>query len=487
MAVEYDLVVIGGTQAGRYAAIAAAHLQARVALIENTPPGLSLHSGIYNQSLTQVGRVLQQTSNADQFGVYWDQADATSPQQIPEIRFSEAISWASGVVSTLEEQNSPAVLASLGVDVIIGEGEFCRKPYLGFVVNGRRLRSRAYLIATGSNKATTEIDGLQSTGYLTPADWQQKFPEKLPKEWVVIGGGATGTEMAQILARLGADVTLVARSSHILAKEDPEAARLIQAQLEAEGVRILTQTDVTQVKQIDGKKWVLAGNKAIETDEILLCTPSSQPIKSLNLEGVGVKMNRHGIQVNEKLQTRNPRIYACGDVAGGHQLPHIAQYEASIALKNALFLPIFKANYRGIPTAVFSDPMLARVGLTEEQARRIYVKDVVVLRQYFKSASKAQILGETTGFCKLILRRNGQILGSCIVGTQADELIHIIALAIQQKIKVNALLQLPPISSTLSEIIYQTAQEWHQQRLSKNTGLQDFLEGFFNFRRSRSS
>jgi pyruvate/2-oxoglutarate dehydrogenase complex dihydrolipoamide dehydrogenase (E3) component len=407
---------------------------------------------------------------------------------------TEAIQWADGVVSTLEEQHSPAILASLGVDVIVGEGEFCRKPYLAFVVNGRRLRSRAYLIATGSRPGIAAIDGLQATGYRTPTDiWQQISPGQLPVDasprpcWVVIGGGASGTELAQTLSRLGADVTLVVRSSHILPKEDPEAARVVQAQLEIEGVRVLTQTEVTQVKQIDGKKWVLAGNKAIEADEIVLCTRPQPNVTSLNLEGVGVKMNRRGMELNEKLQTTNPRIYACGDVAGGYQTAHIARYEASIALKNALFAPIFKVDYRAIPTGVFSEPMLARVGLTEAQARRQYGKDVLVLRQYFKAVAAAQILGEITGFCKILVRRNGEILGATLVGMEAAELMGAIALAMQQKIKVDALSQLPAISPTLSEIIQQTANEWHRQRLRKNTRLEDFLEGFFNFRRSWSS
>ncbi len=500
MAVEYDLVVIGGTEAGRHAAVAAANLQARVALVEPQPPSegrwqSSLQLGsLYTKALTQARRVIHPQSDFNRFGVPWNLADSPEQRPVPGVRLTEAIQWADSVVSTLEEQHSPAILASLGVDVIVGEGEFCRKPYLAFVVNGRRLRSRAYLIATGSRPGIAAIDGLQATGYRTPTDiWQQISPGQLPVDtsprpcWVVIGGGASGTELAQTLSRLGADVTLVIRSSHILPKEDPEAARVVQAQLEIEGVRVLTQTEVTQVKQIDGKKWVLAGNKAIEADEIVLCTRPQPNVTSLNLEGVGVKMNRRGMELNEKLQTTNPRIYACGDVAGGYQTAHIARYEASIALKNALFAPIFKVDYRAIPTGVFSEPMLARVGLTEAQARRQYGKDVLVLRQYFKAVAAAQILGEITGFCKILVRHNGEILGATLVGMEAAELMGAIALAMQQKIKVDALSQLPAISPTLSEIIQQTANEWHQQRLQKNTRLQDFLEGWFNLRRSWSS
>ena len=482
MTVDYDLVIIGGTQAGRRAAVAAAQLQARVALVEPHPPVKNwLGAGfIHSKALTQVGRVARNVRDASQFGIYLE-----NDLRHASIRCGEAWEWASGVVSTLEEQQSPAVLASLGVEVIAGAGEFCRKPHLAFVVNHRHLRARAYLIATGSTLSLPEIEGFYATGAITPADmWQQPTSQQLSGSWVVIGGNAVGTEVTQTLARLGVDVTLVVKSEHILAKEDPEAARLIQAQLEAEGVRVLVQTQVRQVKRIDDKKWVLAGNKAIEADEILLATRQQPNVETLNLEGVGVKWNRRGIHLNDKLQTTNPRIYACGDAIGGYQFAHIADYEARIALKNALFLPVFKVDYRGIPRAIFSDPMLARVGLTEAQSRRRYGKDVFVLREYCKTASRAVLLGETTGLCKIIVRGNGEILGASIVGAEAGELIHVLALAVRQKLNVGAIASLPHISPTLSEVIEKTASGWHQQRLGSNPKLQNFLEALFNWRRS---
>jgi pyruvate/2-oxoglutarate dehydrogenase complex dihydrolipoamide dehydrogenase (E3) component len=476
MAVDYDVVIIGGSAAGVYAAVTAAHLQARVALVEPLPfekgrsqPSSLLPTTIYTQAFAQIA-----SSQPEIF---------CQPSESPNLssrRFAEAGKWAERVISTLAEQHSPAILATLGVDVIVGTGEFCRLPHLAFVVNNRRLRSRSYLIATGSRPSIPAIDGLSTTGYITPADWSRISKQTLPNRWVVIGGSATGVELAQILIRLGAQVTLVARNPQILSQEEPEAAGLIQAQLEAEGVQILTQAEVTQVKQIDGTKWVLAGNKALETDEILIATGEQPNVESLNLEGVGVKWNQQGIWLNEKLQTTNPRIYACGSDA----FSHIAAYEARVALKNALFFPIFKVNYHGIPRAVFSDPPLARVGLTEIQARRRYGKEVLVLQHYFKTASKALLLGQTTGFCKLIVRPNGEILGAAIAGTEAGELIHLIALAIRQRLKVDAIADLPHISPTLSEITSLTAAEWHRQRLHRNPWLQDVLEGFFNFRRS---
>ena len=211
-------------------------------------------------------------------------------------------------------------------------------------------------------------------------------------------------------------------------------------------------------------------------------------IEFLNLERVGVEYAElselraigHHLQVNRKMQTTNPRIYACGEVAGGYPFPHLAECEAKIALKNALFLPIFEVDYSTIPWALFSKPQLARVGLTEPQARRRYGEDIVVLRKYFKSVAAAALRGETTGFCKIIARSNGKMVGVHIVGPEATELIYSFALSIKNEIKVGAIASVPHIWPTLSEINRQTAELWQRDRLRP---WQNFLEAFFNWRR----
>jgi pyruvate/2-oxoglutarate dehydrogenase complex dihydrolipoamide dehydrogenase (E3) component len=480
---------------------------------------------MYTQALAQVGRVIQQVRDSPLMGVHVSTVDAPAQQPVLSVQIAEAMQWAKEVIDTCSEQISPVILGSLGVDVIRGAGEFCRLPHLGFIVNNRRLRARAYLIATGSRPEVPDIDGVKAINYRTPADIFQKGlqvgrlqvesspelevghstledanqPSNLPPfnsqpsthqlqgSWVIIGGSPISIELAQTLVRLNCEVTLVVDTSQILPKEDLEASLLVQAQLEAEGIRVFTESPVTQVRRIDGKIWVQAGDQAIEADEIVLATGYQPNVEGLNLEGVGVNYNRQGLVLNEKLQTTNPRIYACGDVAGGYQLAHIAQYEASVALKNALFFPVHKVDYRGIPWAIFCEPQVARVGLTEAQARRRYGKDVFVVRQSFKTLDKAQWLGETTGFCKMIGRQNGEILGALIVGSEATELIGAIALAIRQKMKMKALADLPLVSPTLSEIIHKTALEWQQQRHSRHKMLQNFWEGFFNLRRNWSS
>ncbi|NEQ14783.1 MAG: FAD-dependent oxidoreductase, partial [Moorea sp. SIO3E2] len=505
--------------------VAAAGLKARVALVDPQPGQTSWlgQGAIYTRVLSEIGRKLEQMRDAAQWRIYPQIADLTEPDisqtGFPSLPLTEVMEWANLVVANCSEQNSPAILAALGIDLITGKGEFCRLPHLGFVVNNRRLRSRAYLIATGSRPVIPDIEGLQTIDYFTPNDiWQKvlkvgrlkvegelkvgrlkvegelkvgrlkvvREQASLPKSWVVIGDEPIAPELAQTLARLGCKVTLVVSTTRILFQEDLEASRLIQAQLEAEGIRVLTDSPVDQVREIEGKTWVQAGNKAIEADAILLATGEQPNVESLNLEGVGISYTQQGIQINKKLQTTNPHIYSCGKMAGGYPCAHIAQYQASIALKNALFFPCFKVDYHRIPWTILTEPQLARVGLTEVEARKRYGKNVWVIREYFKGLDQAQLLGQTTGYMKLVVQRNGTILGATIVGSHATELIGEITLAIQQKIKLGVLANVYYPYPTLSEIFNKTAIQWQHQRMSRNQTLKNFLEGFFNLRRSWS-
>jgi pyruvate/2-oxoglutarate dehydrogenase complex dihydrolipoamide dehydrogenase (E3) component len=486
--VEYDLVIIGGGAAGRYAAAAAARPKARVALVEPPQPGGSWI--LANQALVEVGRVAHKIPSNRQFGVYPTTAEAST--QGVSTRINQVMQWAEAVVSTLGEPYSPTILASLGVELIFGLGQFHNQPCLAFSVNGRQLQARAYLIATGVLYSPPDITGLPATEYITPDNILKKQWSQWPEDLVVIGGGPVGTELSQTFARLGSRVTLITSSSHILAQEDPEAAFLVQAQLEAEGIRVLTHSRVTQVRQVNGKKLVLiepaiakGRSETIEASEVLVTVGQQPNVEFLNLEAVGVKLNQQGVQVNDKLQTSNPRIYACGEVIGGYPLAHVANYEAQIALKNALFWPMSKVDYRVIPWAIFSDPELARVGLTEAQARRRYGQEIQVLQQFYKTVERAQLRGETTGFCKIIVRQDGTILGAHLVGPAAEDVIHAIALAMKHRLKVKALSDLVHISPTLAEISSKTASVWNN--ISQQPARRNFLESFFNLRRTWSS
>ncbi|MBW4490592.1 MAG: NAD(P)/FAD-dependent oxidoreductase [Trichocoleus desertorum ATA4-8-CV12] len=487
MSVEYDLVVIGGTPAGGYAARMAAELKARVAWVvpETWGEADSEPSEITHYALAHLGQMSQQVYQSQFFlsGQATDAGALTLAGHWPIMG-----QWIQRVAANWEEQTSPTVLSALGVEVIFSAGQFCRRPRFAFSVSDRLLRARSYLLALESGPVVPEIAGLSSTGFLSVAQVGGWFANQtLPKSVVILGGDPTGIALAQALVRLNAQVTLVVESDRILPHEDAEVAFLLQAQLEATGVRILTDTPVTQVRQIEQQKWVQVGNQAIAADEIVLAMGQQPQVESLNLEAAGVQWSAQGVRCNQKLQTTNSRVYVCGNPIAGNVLPHVAQYEAAIALKNALFFPRYRANYQGIPLTLATAPALARVGLTEQAARQRYGKQVLVLRQDFKALAKAQIRGEITGLCKVVVHRNGSILGAHILGPEASELMAVMALAMRQQLKIEAIADLTTASPTFAEILSQTAVEWQLHRFKHNSMWQNFLEAWLNFRRSWSS
>ncbi len=491
MAVDYDLVVIGCSEAGVEAAIAAARLKARVALVEQ---GQTAILALNHWVLLEMANTLSQTQRAVTLGLC--ESAVRSRNQ-----WSQLQRWSEVAATATRAMYSPIALASLGIDVLTGGGEFVRKPTLSFVVNGRPLRSRAYLLATVETPAIehsiapfvavnppagtlANIAGLNAVGY-----WNVRTT-LVPRDVIdpchrlaIIGADAIEVELAQALVRLGNVVTLITPAPRILLHEDSDAAGLIQAQLEAEGVEILTDTTVTQVRQIDQKKWVQAGTRAIEVDEILLATPPRFDPTVLNLDAAQVNYSPSGILVDRALRTSNRRIFACRSPLMHGYAPPLAVLDARLVVQNALFWSSAAAQ-RQVPVVTQTQPELARVGLQESEAHRLYGKDVVVVRQPFQVLLRSHIQGDTPGFCKFILRRNGHILGAHIVGAQAGEMIGTIALAMQQNIKIQAIADLALPTTAFAQILPRTAAEWQNLRLQRNTRLQTLLEKFFNWRRS---
>lgn len=489
MAIEYDLVVVGGGSAGLLVAGVAASLKAKVALVERDRLGGDClwYGCVPSKSLIYASRLAYQVKSAGRFGIYCHEE--------AQIDFAKAIGHVQSVISAIQPHDSPERFAGLGVEVIFGSGKFIDRRT--FTVNDRCLQARAFAIATGSRAAIPTVPGLQEAGYLTN---EQVFSlTELPDSLAVIGGGPIGCELGQAFSRLGSQVTIIASSDRLLPKEEPEAAQVVQEQLASEGIRVLTKTRVERVEVAAGKKYLWVGGEKISVDEILVATGRQPNVESLNLEAAGVEMRKkdtsgygtsihgqQGIHVNAKLQTTNPRIYACGDVIGGYQFTHIAGYEANVVLKNALFFPFTKAKYRVVPWATFTDPELARVGLTEQQARERYGDDIYVVKQDFAEVDRAQAEAATSGFAKIITRRNGQILGAHLVGPSAGELIHEIILAMSYNLKLSALSSIIHIYPTLAEVNSKAAFELTKQKYEKNQRLQSLLEKLFHFLRALS-
>ncbi|AFZ50668.1 dihydrolipoyl dehydrogenase family protein [Dactylococcopsis salina] len=473
MAVDYDIVIIGGGSGGLVVASAAAQLNAKVALVEKSRLGGDcLWFGcVPSKSLLHASRVAHEVKHSSRFGIY------TTP---PDIQFSEATGHVQNVISTIQPHDSPERFESLGVEVIFGEGQF--KDQKTFTVNGRDLKARAFVVSTGSRPQVPPIEGIEEAGFLTN---EQIFSLKeRPQSLAVIGAGPIGCELGQAMHRLGSQVTIVSSREQILPKEDPEAALVVEKQLEADGVNILRGKRAKKVEVIDGKKHLWVGKEKIVVDEILVSSGRVPNVHSLNLEAAGVEYTEKGIVVNQKLQTTNKRIYGCGDVIGGYQFTHVAGYEAAVVVQNALFFPSAKADYRVIPWATFTEPELARVGLSEKQARDRYGDKIEVLKQEFADVDRAQAERATEGFAKIITTSKGEILGAHLVGPSAGELIHEIILAMKNKLPVSALTGIIHIYPTLSEVNSKAALQLKKRNYAKNQGLQNALRKLFGLLRS---
>lgn len=473
MAVDYDVVVIGGGSGGLVVASAAAQSKAKVALVEkHRLGGDCLWFGcVPSKSLLHAARAAHTVKYAQKFGIY------THP---PDIHFAEANQHVRRAIANIEPHDSPERFRGLGVDVIFGSGHF--RDRNTFVVDSRELKARNFVVSTGSRPAIPPIQGLQEAGFLTN---EQVFSlETRPNSLAVIGAGPIGCELGQAFHRLGAQVTIFSSREQILPKEDPKAAAVVEQQLLSEGIRIVKHARVERVELADGKKRLIAGGEAIEVDEILLSTGRTPNVEELNLEAAGIEYSDRGIAVNQKLQTTNRKIYACGDVIGGYQFTHVAGHEAAIVFLNALFLPVFKADYSVMPWATFTEPELARVGLTEAQARQRFGDDIVVIEQEFADVDRAQAEAAIAGHAKFVLDPKGQILGAHIVGPSAGELLHEVVIAMKNKQPITALAGYTHIYPTLSEVNSKAALQFRKQSFAKNQFLQSFLVKFFNFRRA---
>lgn len=482
MAVPYDVVIIGGGSGGLVVASAASQLKAKVVLVEKASHigGDCLwHGCVPSKSLIHMAHQVHAIRESARLGLLKDPIG--DPPAIDYLKVYEHIKGAQRFIAN--HADSPDRFRQLGVELVHGSGQFTN-PHT-FEVNGRPLRARAFVIATGSRPLIPPIQGLEDVGCLTN---ESVFDIKnLPPSVLVVGGGPIGCELGQALSRLGSRVTLVAGSKgQILPKEDPEAALLVQQQLQREGIQILFQDRAVKAWRADGKKHVqMASGIVVSVDEILVAAGRIPNIEDLGLDRASVAYSAAGIDVNEKLQTTNPRIYGCGDVIGGYQFTHVAAHEAVTVLTNGLFAPFSSVNYRVIPWATFTDPELARVGLTEAEAREQHGDLVTVLKTDYAHVDRAQAEGATQGFCKIICKPSGEILGAHIVGKNAGDLIHEIVLAMSKKMSVLDLSGIH-VYPTLSEVTAKTALQLKKQKYANNKLQQGFLGWLFARRRQWS-
>jgi len=441
-----DLVVIGGGAGGLVVASVAAQLGLRVALVEKNPRlgGDCLHTGcVPSKTLIGAARVASLMRRGAEFGL-----DAVTPR-VDLGRISDHVH---AVIDHIQQHDDPDRFRGYGCEVLFGQATFT-DPYT-VEVNGQPLRGRRFVIATGSRPAVPPITGLADVDYLTN---ESLFDlRELPGHLVVLGGGPIGVEMAQAFARLGSTVSLVERLPELLPHEDPEIATLLRQRLVSEGIRILTATEVQRV-YTEGREIRVecTGGHNLRADKLLVATGRQANVDRLGLDAAGVSYNARGVSVDRRQRTSRKHIFACGHVCGPYQFTHMAEYQAGIVISNAVFRFPKKTDYRVVPRVTYTDPELAHVGMTLQEAAAQGI-EAKVLSFPFNGIDRALAEVEPYGLCKFVTHK-GRLLGATILGAHAGELIHEAALAMQTGATVRDLSATIHAYPTLAQIHRRTA------------------------------
>jgi pyruvate/2-oxoglutarate dehydrogenase complex dihydrolipoamide dehydrogenase (E3) component len=347
----------------------------------------------------------------------------------------------------------------LGVRVILGVGQFLNKKTVA--AGDFRISARRFVIATGSSPVVPPIPGLDTVPYFTNETIFDN--DKKLEHLIIIGGGPIGIEMAQAHHRLGSGVTVL-EGAKALAKDDPEMTAVLLKHLRGEGIDIREGATVERVERIRSgvRVTVAAGDRteAVDGTHILVAAGRRPNVGELNLEAARVKFDKRGITVNKGLRTSNSRVFAIGDVTGGLQFTHMANYHAGIVIRRALFRLPAKVDTRLVPWVTYTEPELAHVGLSEEQATKAKIA-INVLRWPYHENDRAQAERATEGHIKVVTDKKGRILGATIVGLHAGEVIQMWSLAISQGLKIKAMTGWISPYPTLGEINKRAAYRFY--------------------------
>jgi pyruvate/2-oxoglutarate dehydrogenase complex dihydrolipoamide dehydrogenase (E3) component len=441
--VEADFCIIGAGSGGLTLAAAAAAFGQRVVLIEkHKMGGDSLNYGsIPSKALLAAAKRANAMRTALPFGIRAVE---------PLIDLAGVRQHVKDVIARLSPNASAERFTGLGVRVIAAPAKFVDQSTV--VAGDFRIKARRFVVATGSSPRIPEISGLAEVPYFTT---ESIFENAAPiAHLIIIGGGASGIELAQAYRRLGSRVTVL-DAAQALGDEDPELALVLLTRLNSEGIVIREGVGIKRVSGERGRIFVeietADGADRIEGSDLLIATGRKANVANLGLEAAGIKATGDGITVNAGLRTRNRRVYAIGDVTGGPQSDHAAGDHAEVVLRRTLFRLQAKAVGRAAPRVVFTEPELAYIGLSEAEARAKYGR-VNVLRWPYHENDRAQAERETDGHIKVLTSKRGAILGAGIVGAQAGEVIQMWSLAISQGLNIKAMTRWISPHPTLSEI-----------------------------------
>ncbi len=476
---DYNLVVIGAGSAGLVTAYIAVAVKAKVALIEKDKMGGDcLNTGcVPSKALLRSARILSYAKHPKDFGFKSGHF---------EFEFGEVMERIQRVINKIAPHDTVERYSQLGVDCLQGTAKIT-SPFT-IEVDGRTLTTKSIVIATGAKPIVPSLEGIEKVHYLTSESiWSLRVQ---PKKLAILGGGPLGCEIAQCFTRLGTQVTLVQKASHLLPREDDEISDFIQSRFQEEGVTTLTQHLATSVSVEGNQKLLLCKNEKtgqehrVEFDELLIGTGRKPNVSGFGLEELGVRLAPQGtIEVDDFLRTNYPNIYVCGDVAGPYQFTHFGAHQAWYAAVNALFAPWvnYRADYRVIPWVTYTDPEIARVGLNEKEAGEKNIP-YEVTRYSLEELDRAITDEQAYGIIKVLtVPGKDKILGVTSVGAHAGEYFIEFVSAMKHGYGLSKILGTIHPYPTLAEANKYVAGVWKKNHAPQN--LLRWAKRFHDWRR----
>lgn len=442
---DYDLIVIGSGAGGSAAATIAARHGKRVAIIEAAMfGGESPNWGdVPTKALLHAVQLYDEAKHGARFGIR---------SSMLNYNFPSLNNWKDLAIKRTGAGGNRHFYENQGIKTYQGIAHFLSPNEIS--VNRRHLSAKYFVIASGSHFVPPEIPGLDTIKYLTPRTLHTLL--RPPKSLYIVGGGATGVELAQLMAILGTKVYIAEISGRLLGKEDAEVGELIERLLrEQKGVTILTQTRTVSIVKENVAKRVtfIRGDveKSLRVEEVLITT-SRQPTVDIGLENASVAYTPQGIEVNDHLQTTAHHIFAAGGVLGRNSYTHSALLESRIAANNILTKIKVAPDYTGTPRLTFTYPGIASVGLTEDDCvkRDLHIKKATAPLNMIARSNTSDF---RDGFCKIITDKKGVILGATVVAPHASEIIHELALAVKYGLTARQLASTPHAFLSWSEVV----------------------------------
>jgi pyruvate/2-oxoglutarate dehydrogenase complex dihydrolipoamide dehydrogenase (E3) component/uncharacterized membrane protein YdjX (TVP38/TMEM64 family) len=457
---KYNLVVIGAGTAGLVSAAGAAGLGAKVALIErNLLGGDCLNVGcVPSKGIIRAARAAHDALSGTEFGIQFAAK--------PNIGFAAAMERMRKLRAAISHHDSVERFTKLGVDVFMGEGRFVDSSTVQ--VDGKRLKFHRAVIATGARAAEPAIAGLRDAGFYTN---ETIFTlTELPRRLAVIGAGPVGCELAQSFQRFGSQVTVFTDGVEILPNEDPEAAAVVRKQIEKDGVEIITGAKINRAEATYGAKSLslTVGEKPMKLvcDALLVSVGRAPNLENLGLDAAGVRYAARGVDVDARLRTSNPKIFAAGDICSRYKFTHAADAMARIVIANALFLARRKVTDLVIPWCTYTDPEIAHVGYYEKDARAAGF-DVATLTQPMGEVDRAILDGEEEGFARVHYdKKTAKILGGTIVARHAGEMLGELTLAMVAKQSAGVLSSTIHSYPTQAEVLRKIGDAYMRTKLT---------------------